>query len=92
MLSFMIILGNFAVLTLIIYFPVICAYIAVKRSEKKFLQLLPGLDELFAECLIVETKPLGLGPVDETCIPFSEAHKNQTFAINSIMHLLENYK
>lgn len=89
MLSFIVILGTFAILTLIIYAPVICAHIAAKRAEKKFLELLPELDELFAECLIVETKPLGIGPVNETCISFSEAHKNQAFAVNSIMRLLE---
>ena len=89
MLPFIIIFVTFTILILIIYAPVICAHIAVKRAEKKFLELLPGLDELFAECLIVETKPLGIGPDDETCIPFSEAHKNQTFAINSVMRLLE---
>lgn len=92
MLSFIIILGIFAVLTMIIYFPVICAYIAAKRAEKKFLKLLPRLDELFAESLIIETKPLGLGHVNENCISFAQAHKNQTFAVNSIMHLLESYK
>lgn len=92
MLSFIIILGIFAVLTMIIYFPVICAYIAAKRAEKKFLKLLPRLDELFAESLIVEAKPLGIGPVNETCISFAQAHKNQAFAVNSIMHLLESYK
>lgn len=89
MVSFMVILTFLAIVSLIIYFPVICAYIATKQAEKEFLKLLPGVDKLFAESLIVETKPLGLGPVSETCIPFSEAHKNQEFAINSIMGLLE---
>ena len=91
-MPFLIILAVFVIFTLIIYFPAICAYIAAKSAERKFLKLLPELDKLFDECAIVETKPLGIGPVDEACISFAEAHKNQEFSINSIMHLMSNYE
>lgn len=89
MIGFIVILTIFGILTLVIYLTVIIQYFVAKHAEKEFYKQLTALDELFAESLIVETKPLGLGGFDETCIPFSQAHKNQTFAINSIMSLLE---
>ena len=91
MVSFLIILGFMALITVLIYSPAIIQYFRWKQSEKKFkkkLQLLEG-SELYNQCRIIFTKPLGIGTDPNGEVSFADAMKNQEFAMNSILGLIK---
>ena len=90
MLEFLIVVAVFAIITLVIYSPAIVQYFLWKKSEKKFQIELHALENsgLYDQCRIVITEPLGVGTEPVGKISFADAHKNQEFAMNSIMKMM----
>ena len=88
--AYLIILIFLIALTITIYLPAIYHYICYLVSKKKFQQELQTLEnsELYDQCRVVITDPIGVGTVPAGKISFAEAHKNQEFAMNSIMKIM----
>jgi len=88
MVGFGIILLAFFLLVLIIYLPAICQHFAWKRTSKSFEQQLSELGTLYDDSRIVITERRGEGTSQNSDVKFADAHKNQDFAMNTIMKLL----
>jgi len=92
MLEFFVVLLFFTLILACIYAPAGWAYIRYLVANRKFEKDLYKLDEQFwNECRIVITNRLGEGSIQEfekSKITFETAHKNQDFAVKSIMKLL----
>lgn len=90
MLDFLIIITIFALIVLCIYAPAIVQYFIWKKSEKEFQEQLAMLDNsgFYNNCRIVVTKPIGIGTEPSSNLRFADVHKNQQFAMNSIMKLI----
>lgn len=88
--AYLIILISLIAMTIAIYSPAIYHYICYIFSKKKFQQELQTLEngELYDQCRMVITEPIGLGTEPAGQISFAEAHKNQEFAMNSIMKIM----
>lgn len=90
MLEFLIIIAILALIALFIYVPAIVQYFVWKKSEKEFQEQLAILDnsDFYDHCRIVVTKPIGIGAEPLSDLRFADVHKNQQFAINSIIKLI----
>lgn len=89
MLIYVLILILFIVVFIILYCPVLRQHFVFKRAENNFIQELNLLNDFYKNKLIIITEKLGEGPSQNSDIKFVEAHKNQIFAINSILDLLD---
>lgn len=89
MLTLLLISSILFILACFIYAPVVHQYIIYKKSERIFYDELTKWDAAETNNLIVITKPLGLGPSQNSDVKFAKAHANYTFAINSVLPLLE---
>lgn len=90
MLEFFIVLAVFLSFALLIYLPVIVQYFIWKKSEKEFQEQLELLNNsnFYDNCRIVITEPIGIGIEPSSDVRFAYIHKNQQFAVNSIMQLI----
>ena len=89
MVGVILIFGLLTLIYILIYLPVIHQYFVTKQSEKKLIFELSLLDELFASCLMINTTKLGQGESHNSDIKFIEAQKNQDFAVNSILGMIQ---
>jgi len=88
MLEFGIVLAVFSLIVLAIYLPAFYRHFAWKQSEKEFEYELSQLGFLYDSSRIVITDRLGEGTSQNSDVKFAEAHKNQSFAMNTVMELL----
>ena len=90
MIEFLIVMAFISIVILLIYSPAIYHYVLFLYYDKKFHQELQALEDggFFDKCRLVVTKPLELGPEPAGTISFADAHKNQDFAMNTIMGLV----
>ncbi len=86
---FLITLLLFVAMLSIIYFPVLYQHIVSKRAENRFHEEVSLLNDLYSDSLIVITNRLGEGASQNSDIKFSKAHENQSFAVNSILGLID---
>lgn len=89
MLIYVLILILFIFAFIIFYCPVLYQHFVFKRTENNFIQELNLLNDFYKNKLIVVTEKLGEGPSQNSDVKFAQAHKNQIFAINSILDLLD---
>lgn len=89
-MDFLIVMACLSTTTLLIYTPVIIQWCKWKLSEHKFRRQLVLLESsgLYDECRIVETRPLGTGPVPAGTLRFADVHHNQQFAVDTILKLI----
>ena len=89
-MDFLIVMACLATITLLIYTPVIIQWCKWKLSERAFNKQLALLKsgELYDECRMVETRPLGTGPVPAGTLRFADVHHNQEFAVATVLKLI----
>lgn len=90
MLTYLLIISILALLACFIYTPVLYQYIVYKKAEHVFSSELKAWNAKESDNLIVITQKLGLGCSQNSDVKFSKAHKNHSFAINSVLPLLED--
>ena len=90
MMEFLIVMAFISIMILLIYTPAIYHYVLFLYYDKKFHRELQALDDsgFFDKCRLVITEPLGIGTEPDSKISFADAHKNQDFAMNTIMSLV----
>ena len=88
--NILIIFAIFALVVLFVYTPAIVQYFVWKKSEREFQEQLALLDnsDFYDNCRIVVTKPIGTCAEPSSDLRFADVHKNQQFAMNSIMQLI----
>ena len=89
-MAFLIVMACLSLLTLLIYTPAIIQWFKWKKAEREFHKQLALLESsgLYDECRIVETRPLGTGPVPAGTLRFADVHHNQEFAVATVLQLI----
>lgn len=88
MLVFLFIVFVFFLTFLITYIPVLRQYMLSNKAEKDFQKELNLLDNLYKKNVYIVTERLGEGLSQNSSPRFSEIHENRSFAINSILEML----
>ena len=89
-MTFLIVMACLSLLTLLIYTPAIIQWLKWKCAEREFHKQLALLESssLYDECRMVETRPLGTGPVPAGTLRFADVHQNQEFAVATVLKLI----
>ena len=88
MLVFLSIVSVFFLTFLITYIPVLRQYVLSNKAAKDFQKELNLLGNLYKKNVYIVTERLGEGLSQNSSLRFSEIHKNRSFAINSILEML----
>lgn len=86
---FFIVLFIFALIAFVVYFPLLYKIIRLKGIKKNLYSEIKMLDDLYKKYIIIITHRLGEGVSQNSDTKFVDAHKNQEFAVNSILSILE---
>lgn len=89
MVVFFWLLAIICAISLVVFTPVICQYIFLRRTERQLLKQISELNIFYEDKVQIVLRPLGLGPSQNSDVKFSDAHKNQKFAVNSILYLID---
>lgn len=89
MYIFLLILCLFLLFVLILFLPVIYQQFKVINAEHQLSEQIKGLDKFYRDKLQIVERQLGLGPSQNSDIVFCDAHKNQEFAIATILNLMD---
>lgn len=87
---FVVTMACLAMITLLIYTPVIIQWCKWKKAEREFREQLALLEScgIYDECRIIETRQLGTGPIPTGTLRFADVHHNQQFAVESTLKLI----
>lgn len=87
---FLCVLCLFAVFAMIVFGPVLFHWRKEISAKRRLWERMGRLDDFYKSKLQIVERPLGVGPDPNSDIEFCDAHKNQKFAVTSIMLFLQH--
>lgn len=80
----------FGSILIVVYWPVIRSRYKLRKTKHIFEEQKILLSDLYADCLVLEESELGQGGSQNSGPRFKDVHKNQDFAINSVLYILNH--
>lgn len=91
MFAFFVCVSVLLIAAFIIYLPAIYSKFKLAEAKRTFEEQKALLPDLYSSCVIIITFMLGTGGSQNSAPQFKSAHKNQDFAVRSIMDIMDYF-